>query len=202
MKNPIKRREALRRTAWIMGGALTAPTIAGILNGCTPNPELTWEPAFFSEDQARLVMEMAEAILPETDTPGAKALGVPGFIEEMISLCYNPAERTRFMEGLEAFDKECRTGYGDAFFAISKNDQLALLNKFNDEVKKAVGVRGSYGRMSGEAGFFRRMKELTVVGYYTTEYGATQELQYQAVPVEYKSCIPLEEAGNGKTWAT
>lgn len=189
----IKRREALKRTAWIMGGTLSVPTIAGIMNGCTPSPELTWLPKFFSEVQAKTIMEVAECILPKTSTPGAKDMGVPAFIEEMVSLCYGPAERTRFSEGLEQFMVDCKTAYGEAFYALEKAEQLALLNKLNSDLKT---------QKTPVTGFFRNIKELTVVGYYTTEYGTTQELQYEAVPVNYEACIPLSEAGNGKTWAT
>jgi hypothetical protein len=45
-------------------------------------------------------------------------------------------------------------------------------------------------------------KELTLLGFFTSEPGATQVLQYIAVPGSYKGCVPLAEAGNGKTWAT
>jgi gluconate 2-dehydrogenase gamma chain len=50
--------------------------------------------------------------------------------------------------------------------------------------------------------FILMAKELTMLGFFTSEPGATQVLQYIAVPGSYKGCIPLSEAGNGKTWAT
>lgn len=193
----IKRREALKRTAWVMGGVLSAPTIAGILNGCTPKPDLTWTPSFFNEDQARVVMQVAEGILPETGTPGAKTLGVPGFIEEMVSTVYDEGRRKQFMVGLTAFEKECKEKMGDGFVSLSAEKQAEFLKQKNDEIKGLYFKRGEYGRP-----FFWMVKELTIVGYYTTEYGTTQALQYQAIPVEYKGCIPVSEAGNGKVWAT
>lgn len=192
----IKRREAVRRVAWIMGGTLSAPTLAGILNGCTPKPELTWTPVFFTEDQARLVMEIAEAILPETNTKGAKSLGVPAFIEEMVSTVYPQNDREQFVEGLAAFDKACDAQMGDSFVALNPEKRKAFLTQKNDEL---IANRSKWETRST---FFYRIKELTLIGYFTTEYGATEVLQYQAIPVEYKSCIPLSETGNGKTWAT
>ncbi|MFH6984735.1 gluconate 2-dehydrogenase subunit 3 family protein [Marinoscillum luteum] len=188
----IKRREALKRTAWIMGGVLSVPTVAGILNGCTPKPELTWTPTFFSEDQARLVMQIAEGILPETDTPGAKSLGVPGFIEEMVSVVYDQGAREAFIKGLEQFEADCNSQMGDSFIALAPEKQTEFLQKQNSELKNWENGRP----------FFWTIKELTIVGYYTTEYGATEALQYQAIPVEYHGCSPLSETGNGKVWAT
>ncbi|MEQ8473952.1 MAG: gluconate 2-dehydrogenase subunit 3 family protein [Marinoscillum sp.] len=190
MKN-IKRREALKRAAWIMGGVISAPTIAGIMNGCTPKPELTWEPKFFTEDQARLVMQVAETIIPETGTPGAKSLGVPGFIEEMVSTVYSPEDRDEFVKGLVAFDKECQEKLGDDFVGLDTSKQKEFCTQKDTEMKK-----------TWDRSFFWKMKELTIVGYYTTEYGTTEALQYTAIPVEQHGCVPIDEAGNGKVWAT
>lgn len=188
----IKRREALKRAAWIMGGTLSAPVLAGVLKGCTPKPELTWQPTFFDEKQARLVMQIAEGILPETDTPGAKALGVPGFIEEMVSKVFGPADRDEFMKGLADFDLACDQQMGDDFVSLNGEEQSDFLNQKNKEMQAG----GDNTR------FFRTIKQLTVVGYCTTEVGATQVLQYQPIPVNYNGCVPIGEAGNGKTWAT
>lgn len=187
----IKRREALKKTALIMGGVLSAPTIAGIMNGCTPKPELTWEPNFFTEDQARLVMEVAETIIPETDTPGAKKLGVPGFVEEMVSTIYAPEDRDKFMVGLQAFDKECSEQMGNNFVGLNPDQRKDFCSQKDAEMKK-----------NRDRSFFAQMKELTIVGYYTTQYGTTEALQYIAIPVEQHGCVPIDEAGNGKTWAT
>lgn len=188
----IKRRAALKRAAWIMGGVISAPTVAGILNGCTPQPELTWTPTFFSEDQARLVGEIAEGIIPETDTPGAKKLGVPSFIEEMVSVVFPEEAQDEFMKGLEIFENDCKDQLGASYISLDSEKKKVFLKQKNDELK---------GHNSKNA-FFRMVKELTVVGYFTTEFGATQVLQYQAIPVEYHGCLPIGEAGNGKTWAT
>lgn len=188
----IRRREALRRAAWIMGGVISAPTIAGIINGCTPKPELTWVPKFFTEDQARLVMEVSETILPETSTPGAKSLGVPGFIEEMVSLIYNEEKKAAFMAGLEAFAKDCESQMGNDFVSLSAEKKKEFCQAKDAEMKAAKDRNG----------FFWMIKELTIVGYYTTEYGSTQALQYIAIPAQQQGCIPKNEAGNGKAWAT
>lgn len=191
----IKRREALRRTAWIMGGALAAPTISGILNGCTPKPDLTWTPTFFDEEQARLVMQLSETILPETDTPGAKSLGVPGFVEEMVKIVYSDEDRNKFMQGMKAFDAACEKEAGSGFVALSAEKQTSYLKQIDQTAKDRKLPEDIHV-------FYWRLKEMTIVGYYTTEYGATQALQYIAVPVEQHGCLPLSETGNGKTWAT
>ena len=87
------RREAIKKAAYVMGGALTAPTIAGIMKGCAPTMEPNWKPDYFSKEQAVTIMELSECILPATDTLGAKDLGVPRYIEEMVSVIYNRKNR-------------------------------------------------------------------------------------------------------------
>ncbi|MFT5640450.1 MAG: gluconate 2-dehydrogenase gamma chain [Cyclobacteriaceae bacterium] len=193
----IDRREALKRATLILGGVITAPTILGVLNGCAPDPKLIWEPSFFTKDQAKLIMELTETILPETDTPGAKSLGVPSFVEQMVSTIYDEKTRSAFMSGLGEMRKEIDAIFGKPFVELNKGQQKEYAKKKNSEI---FGMEFSRG--VSERPFFWRLKELTLVGYYTSEYGATKALQYLPVPVEYKGCIPLSEAGNGKTWAT
>jgi hypothetical protein len=60
-----------------MGGIVSAPTIVGILQGCSTKPNLDWKPTFFNEDQAYVISEIAEIYIPKTDTPGAKEVGAP-----------------------------------------------------------------------------------------------------------------------------
>lgn len=180
-----------------MGGALSVPTIAGFLNGCTPKPELTWQPVFFDKEQARLIMQMSERILPETDTPGAKSLGIPGFVEEMVSICYRKEDKEIFMEGMAAFNRSCEKEMGKGFIALDAEKQHEFLMQHNKVIQ---GSR--FEDQDVHSKFFWRVKELTLIGYCTSEYGATQVLQYSAIPVEYKGCVPVREAGNGKAWAT
>ena len=101
----IDRREALRKTALLMGAAVSASALTGILQGCKAAPELTYKPDFFTEDQARLISEVAEIIIPKTDTPGAKDAGVPGFIDQMLKECYKKEDQDEFLE-----DHELRIG--------------------------------------------------------------------------------------------
>ncbi len=190
----IDRREALKRTALIMGGALSAPSVLGVLNGCSSRPELNWTPTFFTEEQAMLVMEVSEGIIPKTATPGAKGVGVPGFIEEMVSQIYREEQRSRFIEGLQAFDEECLQLMGDKFVDLKQEKRDGFLQKKNQEIYKK-----SFPKK--ERPFFWMIKELTLLGYFTSEVGATQVLQYKAIPVEYNGCITVQEAG-GRTWAT
>ncbi len=197
MNQLIDRREALRKAAWLMGAAISAPAMAAILQGCKATPELSYTPQFFTEDQARLVSELAEIIIPKTDTPGAKDAGVPGFIDLILKDCYKKEDQDRFLTGLAEFDAAAKTAYGDSFIYLEPEKQLEFAKSQNEAAIKAMNEDRSAPRP-----FFLVAKELTLLGFFTSEPGATQVLQYVAVPGSYKGCIPLSEAGNGKTWAS
>jgi len=194
----MDRREALRRTALIMGGAVSASTIMGVLKGCKAKPTIDWKPVFLTEDQGILVSQVAEIILPKTDTPGAKDVGVPGFIDLMVKDVYTKEEQDRFMSGLQAFDEACKTAQGSSFNDLDEEAQTAFVIKVHGE---AVAEQKGENKPEHRP-FILTMKELTMLGFFTSEVGATQVLQYVAVPGSYKGCIPVSEAGNGKTWAT
>jgi hypothetical protein len=189
----MNRREALKRTALLMGGALSSSAIAGILQGCKAQPELNWQPAFLTEDQARLTAEIAERILPKTDTPGAKEAGVPEFIDLMLNDIYTEEEKQRFAAGLAELEQDSEQEYGDSFLDLKPEQQDALLTKYEAQAKENQDPEAKP--------FFPMMKELTMLGFFTSEVGATQFLQYVSVPGRYEGCISIEEAG-GRAFAT
>jgi len=104
----MDRREAIKRTALLMGGVVSASAIAGVLNGCAAKPSIDWKPVFLSKDQANIVSEIAEIIIPKTDTPGAKETGVPAFIDLMLKEVYAKEDQDRFLAGLKAFDEDAK----------------------------------------------------------------------------------------------
>jgi len=194
----MDRREALKRTALIMGGAVSAPAIMGILKGCSARPTVDWKPVFLKEDQASIVTQVAEIIIPRTDTPGAKDTGVPAFIDQILKEVYSPEDQGWFTSGLQAFNEQAKKENGKDFPDLDEEDQAAFVKKVHDEAIKAARDTNPAPKRP----FILMMKELTMLGFFTSEPGATKVLQYVAVPGAYKGCLPLSEAGNGKTWAT
>jgi hypothetical protein len=194
----MNRREALKRTAWAMGGVISAPAILGVLQGCTAKPVINWKPEYLTADQASIVSEVAEIIIPKTETPGAKDVGVPSFIDKIVKDCYSKEDQDRFSSGLTAFNEGAKKEYGDAFMDLDDEQRRAYVKKLHDEALQAERATNPAPKRP----FILTMKELTMLGFFTSESGATQVLQYDAVPGAYKGCIPLSEAGNGKTWAS
>lgn len=186
----IDRREALRRAALLLGGVISAPVVTGLLAGCDTRrvANEAWRPRALSPAQAELVATIAEHILPETDTPGARAVGVHQFIDAMVADGYTDADRKRFVAGLADMDARARAAQGKTFMDCGREAQRALLDALD---------RAAFAEPPGT--FFREFKELTIVGYYTSEAGATRELRHEPVPGRYDGCVPLAEIG--RTWA-
>jgi gluconate 2-dehydrogenase gamma chain len=194
----MDRREALKRTALLMGGVVSAPAIMGVLKGCTARPGIDWKPAFLTEGQASIVTQVSGIIIPRTDTPGAKDVGVPSFIDQMVNEVYSEEDQKWFTDGLTAFNEAAAKEYGEDFSDLDEEEQTAFVTKVHGEAVKAEQTTDPAPKRP----FILMMKELTMLGFFTSEVGATQVLQYVPVPGAYKGCIPVSEAGNGTTWAT
>jgi gluconate 2-dehydrogenase gamma chain len=200
----MNRRELLQQVASLMGGALSAPAVLGILAGCAPKHSASWQPLFLSKEEGAIVEDIAELIIPRTATPGAKDVGVPAFIDVMLKEVYPTEDQGRFVSGLRDFDAEARRAHGKAFLDLDPAVRLALVQKAHDAAvaeEKALEKKMNVPLTKLRRPFVLMMKELTLLGFFTSQIGATQVLQYEAVPGGFQACIPLAEAGNGKTWA-
>ncbi|MEX2346427.1 MAG: gluconate 2-dehydrogenase subunit 3 family protein [Balneolaceae bacterium] len=191
--NKIDRKEAIKRTGMLMGGVIFGPSILGVLKGCTATPGVDWNPTLFSNRQAQLVTSLADVILPEDDTPSASQAGVPAFIESMVKEVYNDEQRETFLRGLDRFGEESTAELEADFFESPAGDMFDYVFNLNENALQG-------GPLEGETPFILMFKELTMLGYFTSEVGATQVLRYEAVPGRYDGCIPFEDVG--RTWAT
>lgn len=201
----MQRREAIRRITLVLGGSLSAPTLAGVWGGCTAaTPEGSYVPRTLSREQYDLVTLLTEHIIPETDTPGATDAGVNAFIDVMLTEWYPEPDRRRFLEGLDAVAARAVEVYGKRLSACTTDEQVDVLRMldreaFPDPETEPDAVAALQQRLAaGDPPFFRTLKELTISGYYTSEVGATQELQVNPMGV-YRGDIPYEEIG--KSWA-
>lgn len=191
----IPRRELLQRAAILLGGTLSAPAVLGVLNGCGAHAATAQPPAFFDNAQLEVIGEVAEIIIPRTDTPGARDVGVPTFIDTMLGAVYPQADQQRYLAGLAEFEALAAQRHGRAFLQLPAGARAQLVADVHD-----AALRAESGR--NQRPFILMTKELTLLGFFTSEPGATEVLQYEAVPGTYDGCLRLKKAGNGRTWAT
>ncbi len=195
----MNRRDAIQRVAILMGGTLSAGAMLGVMNGCKADPKtMGWTPQFFSAEEGSLLEAVAERIIPKTDTPGATDAGVPTFIDTMMKGFFGEKEQTAFREGLLRVEADAKAAHGKSFVSLKPEEQDALLAKFDQE---AYDQSKQENRpKDAPQPFFRSMKELTLLGFFTSEVGATEFLQYVPSPGVYQGCVPYAEIG--RAWAT
>ena len=202
--NLMNRREVLQRVAMLMGGAISAPAVLGVLNGCAPKPTSSWQPLFLSKEEGAMVEAVSDLIIPCTGTPGAREVGVPTFIDVILKDAYPTDDQARFVSGLKDFEAEAQRAHGKPFLELPQAQRLAFLQKVHDEAAAAEKKQADNQVPPSERKrpFVLMMKELTLLGFFVSKPGATQVLQYVAVPGGFRACIPIAQAGNGKQWAT
>ena len=196
-QNLINRREALRRTSIIMGGALSSSVVAGILAGCQTEEMAGWQPEFLSKDQADLVSALTQRILPATDQPGAKEAKVDQFVDMMLKEFYSEPEKQLFVKGLTAIGKEAQSSFDHSFTDCDADQQDQILTKSAQQAKIQLQQTEP---ASSKKPFFVMIKELTLVGFFTSEIGASQVINYDPVPGGFDGCVPLEQPGKNWAW--
>jgi hypothetical protein len=187
----MKRRDALKLLAATAALPLLSRDAFSLFRAV--HEDLPASPALHALDahQNATVTAISELIIPQTDTPGAKAARVNEFIDAILSDWFDDAERVSFLAGLADVDTHSQKLFGKDFVSASAEQQTQLLTELDEEV---VRVRDSGRRHRGDPTkeeFFASMKHLTLVGYYTSEIGFEQELHQQIISPTHSSCTAL-----------
>lgn len=216
----ITRREAIQRVTALLGGVALVGG-SSLLASCSRDRGAAQAGvgAFSATDIAYLD-EIAETILPETNTPGAKAAKVGAFIALMVTDTYKPEDQTVFRTGMKQLDEVSVKDNGKSFMSATPQQRLALLEKLDKEAKEYHDARDERKRLSEaerrereeksnvrdappqddeSAHYFRMMKELTLLGYFTSEIGCTQAQRYVESPGRFEPCVPYTPGE--RTWA-
>lgn len=190
----MNRRGSLKGLSAVAAHALFPVVLADAAEAAAALQEsgLPWTPQWLPRDQAALIEALVETVIPATDTPGAREAHVHVFADLALRDCYAADEQQLFLRGLVGLAEDCRKRHGKAFEACTPEQRHTLLSERDAaSYNPDTGPRGS---------FVRILKDVTLVGFFTSQPGATQVLAYQKVPGGYKGCIDLSP--DQKTWAT
>ena len=124
-------------------------------------------PLALNARQRRTAAALCDVIIPaEGDTPSASALHVDDFINEWISAPYPAHERDRklIVGGLAWMDEEGTRRFAAPFHKLSKQQQHAICDDICYEPKAAAEFKSA-------SAFFKRYRDLTAGGFYTTPQG-------------------------------
>lgn len=185
----LTRREALRRASIALGGIALIGESVWLAGPAEAAPGSTQ--SLFSASEVALLDEIADTILPPTATPGAKAAGVGPFIAVMVRDVYDSAQQKIFRAGLATLERECRKQNGSGFMACTPQQRQTLLEKLDREQFDERTARRVH--------YFSMLKELTLLGYFTSEIGYTQAMRYVETPGRFDPCVPY--VPGQKAWA-
>jgi hypothetical protein len=204
----MDRREAVKYISILLGGTVIGAD--AFLVGCKSN---TGKPGEWSQDDIAYLDEIGETILPTTSTPGAKAAQVGKFMTVMVNDCYEEGDQKTFREGMDKLNEASTKKYGNSFMKISPDQRKELLialdkeakdyqkkvSDFNSKEDEKAKSDQKYVKQRMSPHYFALMKQLTLLGYFTSEVGATKALRYNPVPGRYEGCIPYKKGD--KAWA-
>ena len=147
--------------------------------------------------QDATVTALAELILPQTDTPGAKAARVNEFIDLIIADWYSPEEQAQFFAGLVDLDVRTQSLFNKTFVEATNGQQSTIVRALGEQmaeeaaalVSAPVGYRGSTPDPDGN--FYFMFRDLTLTGYFTSEIGFTQQLHEEIIPGHFEGCAPV-----------
>jgi hypothetical protein len=205
----MERRELLKLIALATGSVVIGGEF--LLSGCQANKPAG---ALFSDDDILFLDEVGETIIPATSTPGAKAAEIGKFIKIMVTDCYTEPQQKTFVEGIAKLDEACNKMYNTGFMKATPEQRKTFLTALDKEAKAYEKEKGAkekelHAKANREHDksfvfppnhYFTMMKQLTLLGFFTSKTGATQTLRYAAVPGKWEACIPYKKGD--KVWAT
>lgn len=209
---PLTRREAVQRVAALLGGAALVGgdrLFAFSFEPAVMESVMAQGTAAFTAADVAVLDEIAETILPETSTPGAKAAKVGAFMALMVSEVYDERARQVFQQGLRQLEDACRQAHAVPFMQASAAQRLSLVEALDREQHAVMEDRAPKRRVRAPAAapasdepahYFRMMKELTLLGYFTSEIGYTRAMRYIESPGRFEPNAP--HSPGDKSWAS
>ncbi len=193
----MNRRKAIRNTGLLTGASVLIPSFLSLLQACSDEPRLDWQPLFFNEEDARFIAALVDTILPRTDTPGALDVKVDMFLDKVFAKTYDEDAQQRVRSDIAQFNADCKQNFGDEFIALNKEDQAAVLKAAEANSGKFNGrVWGTAAGKQEPVGFYRSIKSMALWAYLSSQEIGENVLTYDPIPAVYQGCIPLSEVGN------
>jgi hypothetical protein len=204
----MERREAVKYIGILLGGAVIGAD--AFLTGCKTK---TSSPTEWTADDVAYLNEIGETILPRTATPGAKDANVGQFMTVMVNDCYEADDQKTFREGLDKLNDASKKKFNNTFMKITPEQRHQLLVEVDKEAKDYMAKMQEEAKVkerqkdAQEAAksttpnepkkqsphYYMMLKQLTLLGFFTSKEGMTQAVRYMPVPGRYDGCVPYKK---------
>lgn len=211
----MDRRELLKMIAIVTGGSVIGGDF--FLAGC----KVADKPAaVFTNDIVVLLDEVGETIIPATSTPGAKAARIGEFMKVMVTDCYTETQQSAFMKGTNTLMTDCKKVTGKSFMDCSAAERHDFLVSLEKEAKEFNMRRDDADKKRKEqfeknnsklpwkdqqefqndpSHYYTMMKQLTLLGFFSSKTGMTETLRHLPVPGKYDGAYAYSKGE--KAWA-
>ena len=183
----MERRELLKLIALATGGAVVGGEL--FLAGCKSKDAAVAAAGLFSQKDIAFLDEVAETIIPKTTTAGAKEAEVGKFMTVMVNDCYEEADQKIFKDGITKLNEECNKKHGHSFMKADATHRKELLISLDKEAKEYMKNK----KKDDPAHYFSMMKQLTLLGYFTSKPGLEQNFNYRQTPTRYDGAVPYKK---------
>lgn len=192
----MNRRDILKYTSLTFGVVATGGAMSALLSGCKVESKVNFTPKFLSLDDFQTLSSAVDIIFPKTSTPSASEVGVPEFIDGMLTNVADLEAKEKFKAGMLKFNETVQAEHGKAYKDLDEKTKLAFLTKVD-----AAAFNEDKNKDNILADFWKGIKGDTYFGYFSSEQVAKEVLVYSPVPGTYEGCVDLAATTGGKTWA-
>lgn len=194
----MHRREALKNVAFLLGGAISASTM-GVLFESFTLPENEKNFVSFSPQDEKVFAEFADIIVPTTkSSAGAKAAGLGKFIPMMMQDCYPKEKQTSFAKGFKELQDKSMVDFKKSYATLTVPERTKLMVDLRTMSLAQKDTKSEENK--DLVYFFITARDLTLLGYYSSEIGCTKAREYVLIPGRYDGNAPLKPGQ--KSWAT
>lgn len=212
----MKRRSALKNIGLSVGGVTMSAAVVSMIQGCTTQTEnLSWDPSFFSAEEADVVTKTLEVILPATDgIPGATELNLAQFIDSYYNEVVKDKEKNAFKAGIGEYLAKVLSTTGksnpqnisyediDEILAFYLKANPQKKESWDKEVSSALKENGKVPSTDAvNYSVLRSLRNRGISAFKTSEYIAENVLAYDPIPGQQIGCVDLKETTNGKAWS-
>jgi hypothetical protein len=194
----MNRRAYIQQTTKYLGYTLVAGSVLNLWTSCEHSSS-NWKPVFFTPSEANTLSAITDTICPKTATPGANEVGVPQFIDLLIQTLLKKEDQLFFKNGIEEIDLVAKKQFNKSFSDLDINQKESILLTLDKA--SAPTAMTMWGKPMeahpASLSFYRKIKNLTLMAYFTSEKIGKYILAYDPLPGSFKACIPYH---NEKNW--
>ena len=173
----VNRRTAIKQFVFVSAGIALMPSCMQD----TSKASILLKNISITGEQEKMLAELAETIIPKTDTPGAKDISAHLFALKMADDCAKKEDQQKFMQGLAAFEKLTKDKFKKSFLECTPQQRQQLLSELEAKKDSKDDIQFFYAGMKG----------LTIQAYTTSQFYLTKVHVYKLVPGPFKGCIPV-----------